>query len=266
MHKIEIMTNLPEIDFLDATFDLRKNTYRPYRKPNNTPSHVHMSSNHPPEFLKRLPTSFSELLSRSSSNKQIFDSVKPDYEEALKKSGCQTSLEYIGTKVDNIENNTNKLQRKRKTIWFNLPLNKSISTNLGRRFLNLVEKPLSKEHKLPKMFNKNTLKVRYGCSQSLTQIINSHNRRVKQTKKEESLSCNCRQKNDCPMDGKYLTMNTGYKCIASVPSKPDKSYLGLSEDEWKSVTITIENRSETNVINRKQHYPVMPGKQNVSST
>ena len=42
MHKIEIMTNLPEIDFLDATFDLRKNTYRPYRKPSNTPSHIHM--------------------------------------------------------------------------------------------------------------------------------------------------------------------------------------------------------------------------------
>ena len=68
------------------------------------------------------------------------------------------------------------------------------------------------------------------------------------------------------MDGKYRTMNTGYKCIASVPSKPDKIYLGLSEDEWKSVTITIENRSETNVINRKQHYSVRCRKQNVPST
>ena len=28
-------------------------------------------------------------------------------------------------------------------------------------------------------------------------------------------------------------MNTVYKCIASVPTKPDKSYIGLSEDEWK---------------------------------
>ena len=53
--KIEIMTNLPEVDFLDATFDLRTNTYWPYRKPNNTPSYIHMLSNHPPEILKRLP-------------------------------------------------------------------------------------------------------------------------------------------------------------------------------------------------------------------
>ena len=28
-------------------------------------------------------------------------------------------------------------------------------------------------------------------------------------------------------------MNTVYKCIASVATKPDKSYIGLSEDEWK---------------------------------
>ena len=28
-------------------------------------------------------------------------------------------------------------------------------------------------------------------------------------------------------------MNAVYKCIASVPTKPDKSYIGLCEDEWK---------------------------------
>ena len=28
-------------------------------------------------------------------------------------------------------------------------------------------------------------------------------------------------------------MNTVYKCIASVPTKPDKSYIALSEDECK---------------------------------
>ena len=75
--KIEIFTNLPGVNFLDATFNFRTNTYRPYRKPNNTPSYIHMPSNHPPEILKRLPTLISELVSRNSCNKQIFDSVKP---------------------------------------------------------------------------------------------------------------------------------------------------------------------------------------------
>ena len=104
---------------------------------------------------------------------------------------------------------------------------------MGRRFLNLVEKHFPKEHKLQNIFNKNTLKVSYSCSQNMIQIINSHNRRVKQTKTEESLPCNCRQKNDCPMDSKCRTINTPCKCIASVPTKPDKSYIGISEDEWK---------------------------------
>ena len=139
------MTNLSEVNFPDATFDLRTNTYRPYRKPNNTASCIHMASNHPSEILKRLPTSTSELVSRNSSKKQLFDSVKPEYDEALKKSGYQASLEYIESKVDNIENNTNKLQRKRKLIWFNPPFNKCVTTNEGRRFLKLVEKHFSFE-------------------------------------------------------------------------------------------------------------------------
>ena len=35
------------------------------------------------------------------------------------------------------------------------------------------------------------------------------------------------------MDAEYWTMNIIYNCIVSVPIKPDKSYTGLSEKEWK---------------------------------
>ena len=135
--KIEIMTNLPVVDFLDATFDIRTNTYQSYRKPKTTQSYLNMSSNHPPKTLERLPTSIGELLSRLLSkllsHKQIFESVKPEYEKALKKLGYQASLEYIEPKVDKIENNTDKLQRKQTIIWFNTPFNKSATTNVGRR-------------------------------------------------------------------------------------------------------------------------------------
>ena len=33
--KIEVTTNLTEVDFLDVTFNLERNTYRPYKKPND---------------------------------------------------------------------------------------------------------------------------------------------------------------------------------------------------------------------------------------
>ena len=142
------MTNVPEVDFLGATFDLRTNTYRPCRKPNNTPSYIHMSSNHAPEILKRLPTSISKLISRNYSNKQIFDSVKPEYEEALKKLWYQASVEQTA--------------RKRKIIWFNPPFNSSVTTRVGTKLLNLVEKHFFKENKLRKIFNKNTLTANYS--------------------------------------------------------------------------------------------------------
>ena len=107
------MKYFPEVDFLDATFDLITNTYRRCRKSNNTPRYIHIfRQNIHLKFLEDNQHQLLELLSRNSSNKQIFVSVKPEYEEALKKLGYQASLEYIKPKVDNIENNTNKLQRK----------------------------------------------------------------------------------------------------------------------------------------------------------
>ena len=178
----------------------------------------------------------------------------------MKKSGYQASLEYIEPKVDNTENNTKKLQRKRKIIWFSPSLSKSVTTNLGIRILNLVEKHFPKEHKLHKSFNKNTLKVSCSCS---------HNRKVKQTKKDESLPGNCRQMNDCPMDRKCCTMYTVYKCLHQYQQNPIKViYIGFSEDKWKKryYNHRIESRYETNAIDRKQCYPVMCGKQNVIST
>ena len=40
--------------------------------------------------------------------------LKPEHEEALKKSEYQASLEYIEPKVNDIENNTNKLTQQKK--------------------------------------------------------------------------------------------------------------------------------------------------------
>ena len=74
--KIEIVTNLTEVDFLDVTFNLLNNTYRPYKKPNDNPTYIHTSSNHPPQIIKQLSQSISERLSQNSSNEEIFNSIK----------------------------------------------------------------------------------------------------------------------------------------------------------------------------------------------
>ena len=85
--KIDIKTNLKVVDFLDATFNLSNGTYKPYKKPNDTLLYINTSSNHPPQVIKQLPSSIADRLSKNSSNKEMFDKTKPEYEKALKDSG-----------------------------------------------------------------------------------------------------------------------------------------------------------------------------------
>ena len=81
--KIEITTNLTEVDFLDVTFNLKENTYRLYK--NQMITYINTSSNHPPQIIKHLTQTISERLSRNSSSAGIFEQSKLDYKKALKK-------------------------------------------------------------------------------------------------------------------------------------------------------------------------------------
>ena len=92
--KIEIVTNLTEVDFLDVTFNLENNTYRPYKKPNDQIIYIDISSNHPPQIKKQLTKIISNRLSRNSSNADIFNNTKLEYEQTLKKCGHTTKLTY----------------------------------------------------------------------------------------------------------------------------------------------------------------------------
>ena len=78
--KIEIVTNLTEVDFLDVTFNLENNTYRPYKKPNDKLIYIDVSSNHPTQIKKQLTKIISDRLSRNSSNADIFNNTKSEYE------------------------------------------------------------------------------------------------------------------------------------------------------------------------------------------
>ena len=68
---IEINCNLKSVDYLDVTFDLNDGTYKPFNKPNNSPTYLHVESNHPPSVIKQIPLSISKRISNNSSSKQI---------------------------------------------------------------------------------------------------------------------------------------------------------------------------------------------------
>ena len=82
------------MNFLDVTFDLYNNLYKPYRKPNNKAICINNQSNHPPNVLKQLPKSITKKISDTSSSKDIFDKSISIYQNALYESGFKEELKY----------------------------------------------------------------------------------------------------------------------------------------------------------------------------
>ena len=81
---IVVDTNLRTVDFLDVTFDLEKNIYKPYREPNNSPIYIKKNSKHPPNILKQLPKSIAKSISELSSSEEIFNKSIEIYSKELK--------------------------------------------------------------------------------------------------------------------------------------------------------------------------------------
>ena len=103
-------TNLKIVDYLDVTFDLQNNSYKPYRKPHILPFYIHKHSNQPPTILKELPKSIAKRISDLSSSKNIFHDAIPVYKEALQKSGSAPNLVY--TPKQTVYNNSNEESKK----------------------------------------------------------------------------------------------------------------------------------------------------------
>jgi len=94
-----------------------------------------------------------------------------------------------------------KRNRKRNIIWFNPPYNKTVSTNIARTFLQLVDIHFPKSNKLHKIFNRNNIKVSYSCTRNIHHIISNHNKNIIATNEEPKAGCNCRNKTNCPLIG-----------------------------------------------------------------
>ena len=131
---ITIKCNLKSEDFLDVTFDLLNEIYKPYRKPNNKPLYINKHSNHPPNILKQLPKSIEKRISETSSNIDVFNRSIKIYNDALPESIFKETLKFVIPAPKNNDENQ-KRKRKRNIIWFNLPYSKNIKTNIVKAFL-----------------------------------------------------------------------------------------------------------------------------------
>ena len=104
--------------------------------------------------------------------------------------------------------------RQRNIIWFNPPYSMNIQTNIGREFLNLVDKHFPKNHRYNKIFNKNNIKVSYSCTDNLQTIIKKHNRKILEKSKKPSTenNCNCRKKKRLPAEKQLPHLKCRLQC------------------------------------------------------
>ena len=82
---------------------------------------------------------------------------------------------------------------------------------LQKSFLNLLDLHFPRNHIYSSIFIRNKIKVSCSCMENIKSLINNHNVKVLNNTTEIQESCNCRNKNNCPLDGKCLTQNILYE-------------------------------------------------------
>ena len=214
--------------------NLNDGTFKPYHKPDDEIQYIHTESNHPPSIIKHLPAAIEKRISNLSSNEKIFHESAIYYKGNLQKSGYKNKLTYK-TATTSQQNDQKNKNRKRNIIWFNPPYCKSVSTKIGKFFLNLLDTRFPKNHNLNKIFNRNKVKVSYSCMENIKTVINNHNMKILNENNEIRSNCNCRNKNDCPLGGNCLVENIVYegKITSNQPNYKEKIYFGIAETSFK---------------------------------
>ena len=111
-----------------------------------------------------------DRLSKNSSNEDLFNKIRKDYNDAIKLSGYNYEIMF---KSEGEENKRSR-KRKRKVIWFNPPYCKSVRTNIGKKILQIIKKYFGHNSKFKKYLNKNNIKLSYSCLPNIETVINNH--------------------------------------------------------------------------------------------
>ena len=223
--KITSTANLKVVEFLDVSLDLKNECYRPFIKPGDRPRYVNSKSNHPPSILRNIPLAINKRLSSISSSKEIFDQAAPLYQTELNRGGYTHKLEYQKPTEET------KRKRHRKILWFNPPFNTNLKTNVGRKFLNLIDKHFPRGSLLYPLINRYKVKLSYRCMPNMGAQINKHNSKILNQKNEE-FRCKCQDKTKCPLPGKCTTDQLVYRATVSSGTEVE-TYVGLTAGQFK---------------------------------
>ena len=84
------------------------------------------------------------------------------------------------------------------------------------------------------IINRNCTKLSYSTMKNMKRHIDSHNRKILEKEKvpEETRTCNCRRKDECPLDGNCLVKEIVYSADIETTQKV-MTYYGLTERTFK---------------------------------
>ena len=195
-----------------------------------------MNSKHPPNIIKNLPESIRRPINKLSSDKTVFNKSKELFNNTLSNSGLDHKIKFKPL-TENKDRSRNK-NRGQKIVWFKPPYSCNVATNIGQKFLLLLDKHFPKPRKLSKVFNRNNVKVSYSFMPNFAGIINAHNKKIlnQNIAKTTCESCHCRVKASCPLDGNFLQTSLVYICKEATRKITNNypHYIGLTENTFKN--------------------------------
>ena len=172
----------------------------------------------------------SDRISKLSSNEQVFNQESALYNEGLKQAGYKDKIKFV--KKD--ENVRPRRSRKRNIIYFCPPWNDASATNIGRQFLELVDKHFPRGSQLHKLFNRNSVKISYSTTKNIKAIITGNNSKLLRPARndENRRDCNCRSPGNCPLNGRCLQESVIYSSKVS-SNVETKEYIGVTKNSFK---------------------------------
>ena len=134
------------------------------------------------------------------------------------------------------------------------PYSRTVVTDVGKQFLRLLDVHFPRHDPLHKIFNRNNVKVNYGCMPNIQAGISSNNKKILEEKEPlSSGECNCRENpEECPLPEKYTMPNILYEATISlnIEGYENKVYKGVSKPPSRRDTATTKKHSTTANTNR----------------
>ena len=134
--------------------------------------------------------------------------------------------------------------KNRRVIWFNMQFCRLTNFNIGKYFLNLLDRHLNRDNPLRTSFDRNSVKISYSCANNMHSILsnnNNHNRRLlvelnRNSRRHSKVSCNSRRKQECPRaDDEIRRTSHTKRAFPPVEHNNDgeRVYIGIFAGIWK---------------------------------